>query len=89
MHAVKNSKLLLPKDVHPTCASIVLAISTGQHLLKDWTVRVYHIYREANRVADYLAEIGHSVSFDSHTSNCPYRECTSLVRQDVVKSLFP
>ena len=29
-------------------------------LLRDWEVRISHIYRETNHVVDFLASIGHS-----------------------------
>ncbi|CAN1150941.1 Putative ribonuclease H protein At1g65750 [Linum perenne] len=35
-------------------------------LERDWTVVVYHIYRERNRVADLLAHHGHDLSFGPH-----------------------
>ena len=35
-----------------------------QLLERDWTVHVIHTYREANRVADCLAHLGHTLPFE-------------------------
>jgi hypothetical protein len=41
---------------------------------EDWIVEVSHIYREANKCADALANIGCSVDFNSvFYDNCPSR----------------
>ncbi|CAN0892515.1 hypothetical protein LINGRAHAP2_LOCUS17581, partial [Linum grandiflorum] len=32
----------------------------------EWKVQIFHIYREANNVADYLAKLGHSFSYGMH-----------------------
>ncbi|CAN1143628.1 Putative ribonuclease H protein At1g65750, partial [Linum perenne] len=34
---------------------------------RDWTIDLQHIYREANFLADYLANRGHSLPFGTHT----------------------
>ncbi|CAI0444865.1 unnamed protein product [Linum tenue] len=33
---------------------------------RNWEVRISHIYREGNKVADFLANKGHSVSIGYH-----------------------
>ncbi|CAN1799661.1 WRKY transcription factor 42 [Linum perenne] len=45
--------------------------SIQEHLSKEWEVRIFHVYREANQVADMLADHGHSLSFDCAV-NCVY-----------------
>ncbi|CAN0838861.1 hypothetical protein LINGRAHAP2_LOCUS2377 [Linum grandiflorum] len=30
---------------------------------RDWLINVEHIYREGNRVVDYLASLGHKLPF--------------------------
>ncbi|CAN1751084.1 Putative ribonuclease H protein At1g65750 [Linum perenne] len=35
-------------------------------LERNWTVEIYHIYRERNRVADLLAHHGHGLNFGPH-----------------------
>lgn len=61
----------------------------NQLLHKDWTIRAYRIYREANRVADNLAKLGHSLSFGLHTFNSPPHECTTLLWHDIEGVYFP
>ncbi|CAN1732274.1 Putative ribonuclease H protein At1g65750, partial [Linum perenne] len=34
---------------------------------RDWTIELQHIYREANFLADFLANRGHSLPFGTHT----------------------
>ncbi|CAN1729404.1 Putative ribonuclease H protein At1g65750 [Linum perenne] len=40
---------------------------------KDWELRLKHVYREANQAADFLANLGHSLTRGCHSipiSNC-------------------
>ncbi|CAN1170014.1 hypothetical protein LINPERHAP2_LOCUS28746, partial [Linum perenne] len=34
---------------------------------RDWSLTIKHTYREGNRAADYLANIGYGYPFGSHT----------------------
>ncbi|CAN1766597.1 Putative ribonuclease H protein At1g65750 [Linum perenne] len=34
---------------------------------RDWTIRLTHIYREGNHLADYLANKGHSLAYGTHS----------------------
>ncbi|CAN0841338.1 hypothetical protein LINGRAHAP2_LOCUS3234 [Linum grandiflorum] len=34
---------------------------------RDWLIKVEHIYSEGNRVADYLATLGHSLYLGVHS----------------------
>ncbi|CAN1189170.1 Putative ribonuclease H protein At1g65750, partial [Linum perenne] len=45
-------------------ATIIMA---RELLRRDWEVRILHVYRESNHVADYLANIGHSCSLGFHS----------------------
>ncbi|CAN1335133.1 hypothetical protein LINPERPRIM_LOCUS36647, partial [Linum perenne] len=46
----------------------VVALSCFQELRsRDWSLVIKHTYREGNRAADYLASIGYSYPFGSHT----------------------
>ncbi|CAI0380428.1 unnamed protein product [Linum tenue] len=47
-----------------------------RRLQRDWTVRIDHIFREANFAADHLASIGHSETIGVHVMASP---CTSLL----------
>ncbi|CAI0434846.1 unnamed protein product [Linum tenue] len=47
-------------------------VSEIRHLLqRDWQVRIEHVFREGNVVADYLASTGHSSSPGVHIINQP------------------
>ncbi|CAN1788453.1 Putative ribonuclease H protein At1g65750 [Linum perenne] len=36
-------------------------------LIRDWTVRIRHVFREGNRAADFLASLGFALPVGSHT----------------------
>ncbi|CAN1122130.1 Putative ribonuclease H protein At1g65750, partial [Linum perenne] len=42
-------------------------------LAKDWIVDIYHVYREGNQAADYLASIGFNFPLGSH--EIPISDC--------------
>ncbi|CAN1766303.1 Putative ribonuclease H protein At1g65750 [Linum perenne] len=39
--------------------------------MRDWDVKIHHIYREANYAADYMANLGQSLDFGVHVSDNP------------------
>ncbi|CAI0403025.1 unnamed protein product [Linum tenue] len=47
-----------------------------RRLHRDWTVRIDHVFREANFAADHLASIGQSKPIGVHVIDRP---CTSLL----------
>ncbi|CAI0475113.1 unnamed protein product [Linum tenue] len=40
-------------------------------LQRDWQVRIEHVFREGNAVADFLASTGHSIPPGVHIINQP------------------
>ncbi|CAN1799415.1 Putative ribonuclease H protein At1g65750 [Linum perenne] len=42
-------------------------------LLRNWEVVFHHTYREGNRTADFLANLGHSLPFGTHS--IPVSDC--------------
>lgn len=48
------------------CQYLVPLLDEVSRLIEEenWEVQVLHIFRETNRCADYLANLGHSGSFD-------------------------
>ncbi|CAN0904536.1 Putative ribonuclease H protein At1g65750 [Linum grandiflorum] len=44
----------------------VLVLKFRKLVTRNWSVRLRHVYREANQAADFLAALGHSLSFGSH-----------------------
>ncbi|CAL1367907.1 unnamed protein product [Linum trigynum] len=79
-------KVLLQTD--SVTAKTLIENATEQHmhysqiseirrrLQRDWTVRIDHIFREANFATDHLASIGHSQTIGVHVMDRP---CTSLL----------
>lgn len=68
-------------DTHPL--SFLVHLCHG-FISRDWIVRVTHVYREANRLADGLANYAFSLPLGFHSlSTCP-RVVDSLVFEDVV-----
>ncbi|CAN0897275.1 Putative ribonuclease H protein At1g65750 [Linum grandiflorum] len=46
---------------------------------RQWEVTLTHIYREANRAADYLANLGHSFVFGFHTFDIPFKRVFRVI----------
>ncbi|CAI0429938.1 unnamed protein product [Linum tenue] len=44
----------------------ILAKHVNHLLDRDWDVSISHVYREGNRTADFLANLGHSLTFGTH-----------------------
>ncbi|CAN1145749.1 hypothetical protein LINPERHAP2_LOCUS14861 [Linum perenne] len=38
---------------------------------RDWMISLKHVYREAKFLADYLANLGHSLGFGAHVLDAP------------------
>lgn len=54
-----------------------------QLLAQDWIVQVFHVYREADQTADWLAGEASNMGTDLHFLGQPPSGCFSLVLQDV------
>ncbi|KAF7827594.1 Cytochrome P450 704B1 [Senna tora] len=63
------------------CASLVASIH--QLLVKDWNVQVVHVFREANKVADFLAGCAPRDSLDPVRFDHPPPEVSHLLVSDV------
>ncbi|CAI0378945.1 unnamed protein product [Linum tenue] len=51
---------------------------------RNWEVRISHIYREGNKVADFLANTGHSVSIGYHVFESSDSGLTYWILYDVL-----
>ncbi|CAN0856284.1 hypothetical protein LINGRAHAP2_LOCUS6457, partial [Linum grandiflorum] len=50
-------------------ASLVLQFQ--QLLRREWEVKLFHVYREGNCLADHLAGRGHGLPLGTHPVMCP------------------
>ncbi|CAN0898133.1 Putative ribonuclease H protein At1g65750 [Linum grandiflorum] len=56
---------------------------------RQWEVRLSHIYREANNAADYLANLGHSLSYGLHFFDSPDRCLSHWLHYDIIGVSLP
>ena len=73
-------------DSHPL--SFLVRLCHG-FLTRDWLVRIVHVYRDANRLADGLANLVFSLSFSFHKLDAASSDVVSLLREDVDGPLRP
>ncbi|XP_057418459.1 uncharacterized protein LOC130712657 [Lotus japonicus] len=71
---------------HPY-ASLVLQIR--ELMQKDWEVICRHTLREANQVADCLANMAHSLALGHHVYDAPHPRCRDLLFFDVMGVAYP
>ncbi|CAN1138504.1 Putative ribonuclease H protein At1g65750, partial [Linum perenne] len=57
---------LLQSRDHEDHAHAAILYHAYELLRRDWKVRISHVFRESNHVADHLANRGHYVSFGFH-----------------------
>ncbi|CAA7016724.1 unnamed protein product [Microthlaspi erraticum] len=63
-----------------------LCMAWEQRVQRDWIVRVVHVYREANRVADGLANHAFSLSLGFHFFPSSPFDILELVKEDALGS---
>lgn len=73
-------------DSHPL--SFLVRLCHGL-LSKDWSVRISHVYREANRLADGLANYAFLLPLGFHLFNSTPDSVMSIVHDDVAGSAYP
>lgn len=75
-------------NLEHSCASLINHIR-GVVFGRSWTCRIRHVYREANSVADWLANHAHSLTKGLHEiKNCP-SDCSSRFLADLSGVSFP
>ena len=57
-------------------------------LSRDWQVHISHIFHEANKAADFLANIGHSVQLSVCFYDLIPNSLASLLKDDAVSVSF-
>ncbi|CAN0906369.1 Putative ribonuclease H protein At1g65750, partial [Linum grandiflorum] len=68
-------------------ASLILQIQ--ELIRRDWDVRINHIYREGNCLADYLAGRGHSLPLGTHNIAVSDPAVASWIAYDRLRSSQP
>ncbi|CAN0906734.1 Putative ribonuclease H protein At1g65750 [Linum grandiflorum] len=67
----------------------ILVMQYQELCRRQWEVTLYHIYREANCGADYLANLGHSFVFGFHIFDSPDRGLSHWLCYDVIGVSLP
>jgi len=73
-------------EAHPL--SFLVRLCYG-FLVKDWTVRICHVYREANSLADVLANYVFSLLLGVHIFFSVLLCVKTIMRDDVDGTTFP
>lgn len=74
------------EDAHP-CAALVKSIRTL--LSRAWNIRITHVRREGNRLADWLADYSHSLPLGLHKLERPPAGCGEILMHDIIGVGFP
>ncbi|KAJ1421638.1 Ribonuclease H-like superfamily [Sesbania bispinosa] len=65
-------------------------ISEIQALKKrDWEIQIVHVYREANKVVDFLASLAVSLDYGLYVLDSPPLGCGEILIQDLIGVMFP
>ncbi|CAN0864388.1 hypothetical protein LINGRAHAP2_LOCUS8941 [Linum grandiflorum] len=56
---------------------------------RHWEVHLFHSYREANNVVDYLANLGHSLLYGIHIFDSPNRSLSHWLHYDFIGVSLP
>ncbi|KAF7805060.1 ribonuclease H [Senna tora] len=84
-----------------TATTLIYDNSNGSHpctqlinrikllLSRPWNVSIKHVYRECNKVADFMAKFGQSLSHGLHVLEHVLEGCLGLVEQDSLGAVFP
>lgn len=73
------------QENHPY-APIIFAIK--ELMRRSWVVRLTHVLREGNRLADSLANLAHSKDLGLHWLESPPLECREVLFQDLTGVSF-
>ncbi|CAN1756622.1 Putative ribonuclease H protein At1g65750 [Linum perenne] len=74
--------ILLNKELTSSHQYALEAMEFQNWLQQDWTVKVKHIYREANHAVDYLANLGHKMTRGTHVVDISDCNLAYFVRYD-------
>lgn len=80
---------ILGKDLHDSHPLHYVMYCIKQFLNRDWIVKIQHIYRKGNRVADKLANWGLQQSISFHRLLEPFPDVIQLLLEDCREASFP
>ena len=71
------------------CLHLSLIQEVRRLILQQWTVKITHVWREANRCADALANVGFSCPVGLYVWDCPPNYVKDILFQDATGEHFP
>ncbi|CAN0904913.1 Putative ribonuclease H protein At1g65750, partial [Linum grandiflorum] len=75
---------ILAKDSELDHQHAALVLRFKELCNRQWEVQISHIYREANYAADYLANLGHSLSYGMHLFDSLDRGLSYWLHYDLI-----
>ncbi|CAN0860802.1 Putative ribonuclease H protein At1g65750, partial [Linum grandiflorum] len=82
------SKLLQQRD-NPDHQHSSLVLQFQQLLRREWEVKLFHVYREGNCLADHLAGRGHGLPLGTHHVDVSDPAVASWIAYDRLRSSQP
>ncbi|CAN0903367.1 Putative ribonuclease H protein At1g65750, partial [Linum grandiflorum] len=80
---------ILAKDSELGHQHAALVLQFKELCSRQWEVRLSHTHREANNAADYLANLGHSLSYGLHFFDSPDRGLSHWLHYDIIGVSLP
>ena len=75
---------MISKQVVVPNVSYALVVAVRDFFNRNWQVCLTHIYREANSVADFMANMAHSLPNGMHLFTSPPVGIYSIILQDMI-----
>ncbi|CAN0855098.1 Putative ribonuclease H protein At1g65750, partial [Linum grandiflorum] len=85
---VAASKPLQQRD-NPDHQHASLVLQLQQLLRREWEVKLFHVYREGNCLADHLVGRGHGLPLGTHPVDVSDPAVASLIAYDRLRSSQP
>ncbi|CAN0880709.1 Putative ribonuclease H protein At1g65750, partial [Linum grandiflorum] len=80
---------ILAKDSELNHQHAALVLQFKELCSCQWEVNLSHTYREANHAADYLANLGHSISYGMYILDSPDRCLSHWLHYDLMSISLP
>ena len=74
---------MISKQVVVPNTFYAIVVIVRELLSRNWQISITHIFREANLVADFMANMTHSVSHGLHLFTSPTVGIYSIILQDM------